>query len=162
MATRLLEKCVQTDRVRLVCLNKRPECLLRFRHLVHIWIKLPVTTGAAVMDYGHFPHQDRWLSAAKGMRPALMDFASRRADRTLKASEVAVLPEGRKELEPFADWLRDDQQVQARVADAWNSVVQAGQDLSLPDVFSVQLVNPPNIDWDDHWVSYARHDYGPV
>jgi hypothetical protein len=162
MATRLLETCANDGSVRFTCLVRASECLLRFRHLAHLWVKLPVTTEDAQTAYGRRPHLNVWLSAANGMRPALMDLASRKKDHHLKASELATLAEGREDLEPFATWLRDDQQVQARVADAWNSVVQAGRHLSLPDVFSVQLVNPPEVDSSDHWISHAQHDYGTL
>ena len=39
MATKLLDACAKTGRVRLLHLLKHSECLLRFRHLVHVWIK---------------------------------------------------------------------------------------------------------------------------
>lgn len=92
-------------------------------------------------------HNDEFLPAANAMRPALMELASSKKDRKyrkLRAGEIASLPDGRKELEAFADWLRKDRQVRKRVADTWNSVVQQGQDRSLPSAFSVQSVNDPD------------------
>ena len=91
-----------------------------------------------------------------------MDLASKKHDPSLTISEVASLPDGHKELEPFADWLREDQQVQKRVADSWNSVVQEGGHLDLPIAFSVQLANPLGISSDDEWVYSTQYDYGPV
>lgn len=44
MATRLLETCVKTSRVGFLSLGEESEDLLRYRHLVHIWITLHVTT----------------------------------------------------------------------------------------------------------------------
>ena len=162
MATRLLTACADNSSVRLLCLGEQAGCLLRFRHLVQIWIRLPVTTQRAMMAQGLRPHGNRWLTAANGMRPALMDLASKKHDQTLTMSEVASLPDGHKELEPFADWLREDQQVQKRVADSWNSVVQEGGHLDLPIAFSVQLANPLGISSDDEWVYSTQYDYGPV
>ena len=162
MATRLLEACVNNARARFVCLKDQTECLLRFRHLAHIWIKQPVTTENAMLSYGNRPHENRWLSAALAMRPALVALASTKKDRALDASDVALLPDGRDDLAPFADWLREDERVQRRVADAWNGVVQEGQDHSVPRAFSVQLVNDPDISEDDSWLYYTLHDYGPM
>ena len=105
MATRLLTACADNSSVRLLCLGEQAGCLLRFRHLVQIWIRLPVTTQRAMMAQGLRPHGNRWLTAANGMRPALMDLASKKHDQTLTMSEVASLPDGRKELDPFAKWL---------------------------------------------------------
>ena len=161
MATRLLTTCTNLSSVRLLCLGKTSEFLFQFRHLVHIWISLPMTTQRAMMVAGRRPHGNRWLSAANGMRPALMNLASRKDNPSLTTSEVASLPDGRKELEPFADWLREDQQVQKRVADSWNSVVGEGGHLDLPIAFSVQMANPLGISSDDRWVYSTQYDYGP-
>ena len=151
MATRVLETCASQGSVRFVCLLGNSECLFRFRHLAHIWIKLPATTKGAVLAHGRKPYSHRWMSAANGMRPALMELASNKKDRNLTASEVASLPDGRIELEPFAEWLREDEQVQKKVAEAWNDLVQQGLDRSVASAFSTQLVNPPNISSDDFW-----------
>ena len=171
MATRLLETCVNVGSLRLLCLAKHSQCLFKFRHLVHIWVKVSVTTQAAMFAHGRelssefTQHSmiirgfDRWLCAANRMRSSLMELASVKEDRKLEAGDVALLPQGRMELEPFADWLRNDTQVQKRVADAWNSVVREGQDCDLPPAFSLQLVNPPDASWDDEWIMESRHDY---
>jgi len=55
----------------------------------------------------------------------------------------------------------EDQQVQKRVVDSWNSVVQEGEHLHLPIAFSVQLANPLGISSDDRWVYSTQYDYGP-
>ena len=162
MATSLLEACANQGSVPLVCLVRDSECLLRFRHLAHMWVKLPVTTRGAMLDYGWEPHFDRWMSAANGMRQALMEIASEKDDRKLSASDIASLPDGRDVLDPFAAWLRDDQQVQRRVAAAWNSLVKDGQDLEVPRAFSVQVVNGHTKSSDDHWLYMGGLDYGPV
>jgi len=152
MMTRVLEKCADNGRARFVCLRQNSECLLRFRHLVHVWIKLPVTTRGALINDGRKPYIDRWVSAANDMRPALFELASRKKDLRLEAHEIASLPEARKDLGPFADWLREDQQVQKRVADAWNSLAHENQDLSVPPVFSVQLANDTVQKWAMTWL----------
>ena len=159
MATKLLQTCANQGRVRLVCLVGGSNCLLRFRHLAHIWIKLPVTTDDAILAYED-TYVDRWMSAANGMRQALTELASKKDDRKLSASEIALLPDGRDALDPFAEWLRDDQDVQRRVAQTWNSLVQDGQDLDVPSAFSVQVVNGHTRSSDDHWLYRARLDYG--
>ena len=88
-----------------------------------------------------------------------MELASGKKDRELEAEDIFLLPDGRKELEPFADRLRNDRQVQRRVADAWNSIVQQGQDRVLPTEFTFPLVNPPNKSWADEWLKVSGHDY---
>lgn len=86
------------------------------------------------------------------MRPALFELASKKKGLRLEAHEIASLPEARKDLGPFADWLREDQQVQKRVADAWNSLAHENQDLSVPPVFSVQLANDTVQKWAMTWL----------
>jgi hypothetical protein len=160
--TRVLKSCANNANVRLLCLGKESQCLLRFRHLAHIWIQLSVTTSWAMMVYGREPHLNRWLLTANGMRPALMDFASSRKDPNLTASEIAWLPDGREDLEPFATWLREDPQVQKQVTDMWNSIVREGKHLTLPSGFSVPRVNGADISEDDSWIYLTRHEYGPM
>jgi hypothetical protein len=161
-ATRFLESCANNDSARFLCLGKESQCLLRFRHLAHIWIRLSVTTAKTMMVYGRKPHLNRWLSAANGMRPALIDFASIRKDPNLTPSEIASLPDGREDLEPFATWLREDQQVQTQVAEMWNSIVREGKHLTLPSGFSVPRVNGSKLSDDDSWIYLTRHEYGPM
>ena len=163
MATRLLTTCTNNSSVRFLCLGKTSESLFQFRHLVHIWIRLAVTTAWAMMAYGSETHLNRWLSAANGMRPALMDFASSRKDPNLTPKEVASLPDGREDLEPFAMWLREDEQVQQQVAYMWNSLVREGQHLNLPSgFFTMPRVNGVDISEDDRWIYLTRHEYGPM
>jgi len=161
-ATRLLESCAKTGSVRLLCLGEESQCLLRFRHLAHIWVRLSVTTATAMMAYDHRPHLDPWLSAANAMRPALIDFASSREDPHLTPKEIASLPDGREDLEPFATWLREDQQVQKRVADVWDDIVREGKHCALPTGFSVPRVNGFELSDDDSWIYLTRYDYGPM
>ena len=160
MATRLLETCATTGRLGFIALKDHSECLLRFRHLVHLWIKIPLTTIGAMLVQGRESYDDRWLYAAKGMRPALMELALSRKDPILTTKEIASLPDGRTELEPFADWLRTDQEVQERVVDMWNSIVRQGQHVNLPGAFSVPLVNGTEISKDDLWLCSCQFDYG--
>mgnify|MGYP003715478377 CR=1 FL=1 len=102
------------------------------------------------------------MSAANGLRPALAELAPSRKDRTLTASDIALLADGRKELQPFADCLRADHEVQERVADRWNSIVQDGRDHEPPYVFAVQMITDTKRQWDDHWLLHTQKWYGSL
>lgn len=157
MATRLLEDCAKNDRARFICLVEESECLLRFRHLAHIWVKLPVTT----LDHLTNPKAsaDRWLEAANAMKPALAELASTRRDRVLSARDVALLPRQCKGLDPFRKWLRKDQQVQRRVANAWNSLVWENWDRASSGTSVVPLMGSSTMSSDDLWMYCVQESY---
>lgn len=164
MATRQLLMCIKNGKVGFLALGLESEDLLRHRHLVHIWIALRVTTLAQVarlekslkawdLDDEHYltgltilP----WVRAANSMRAALMEAASGKEDECLKADDVVALPDGREQLQPFVDWVRNDREVQGRVVNTWNNLVKEGRHRSLPPAISEQIGNRL---WpDDRWI----------
>lgn len=82
-----------------------------------------------------------------------MEVASTKEDEYLTADDIASLPEGRERLEPYADWFRNDREVQARVASTWNNLVREGRHRSLPPAISEQLANRH---WEDYSYMFSR------
>ena len=92
----------------------------------------------------------------------MAELSSIKTDRLLTASDITSLHGGREDLDPFADWLRKDQEVQSRVANAWNRLVLEDKDGSLLRTLSVPSISnriPGISDEDNTWIGRPRYDY---